>query len=204
MHGAADAYESGESVNESVKKTEYDLINFTGKIHLITTDSELSGIAGELNSAKHLGFDTETRPSFKKGDFFDVSLLQLSTDHNAYLIRLAKVTQFQVLKTIFENKEIVKVGVAIRDDIKHLQKRFSFSPLNFVELQEVAKLKGLKNFGLKGMTEEVLQARLSKKAKITNWDAHTLTEQQILYAATDAWIGLQIFQKINQADEKCP
>ena len=186
-------------MSETDKKPEYDLIRFTGKIHLITTDAELAGIAGELNSAKHLGFDTETRPSFKKGDFFDVSLLQLSTDHNAYLIRLAKVTQFQMLKSIFENKEIIKVGVAIRDDIKQLQKRFSFSPLNFVELQDIAKLKGLKNFGLKGMTEEVLQARLSKKAKITNWDAHTLTEQQILYAATDAWIGLQLFQKINQA-----
>lgn len=183
-------------MNEIVKKPEYDLINFTGKIHLITTDTELAAIAGELSTAKHLGFDTETRPSFKKGDVFKVSLLQLSTEHSAYLIRLAKVTQFQVLKTVFENKEIVKVGVAIRDDIKQLQKIFSFSPLNFIELQDIAKLKGLKNFGLKGMTEEVLQARLSKKAKITNWDAFELTDQQILYAATDAWIGLQLYQKM--------
>ena len=185
-------------MNEIVKKTEYNLINFTGKIHLITTDAELASKADELSTAKHLGFDTETRPSFKKGDFFNVSLLQLSTDHNAYLIRLAKMTQFQVLKNIFENKEVVKVGVAIRDDIKQLQKLFSFSPLNFVELQDIAKLKGLKNFGLKGMTEEVLQSRLSKKAKITNWDAFELTDQQILYAATDAWIGLQLFQKITE------
>lgn len=183
-------------MNEIIKKTEYDLINFTGKIHLITSDAELAGIANELSTAKHLGFDTETRPSFKKGDIFKVSLLQLSTENNAYLIRLGKVTQFQLLKAIFENKEIVKVGVAIRDDIKQLQKLFSFSPDNFIELQEIAKLKGLKNFGLKGMTEEVLQARLSKKAKITNWDAHELTNQQILYAATDAWIGLQLFQKL--------
>lgn len=188
------------SVNEMVKKAEYNLINFTGKIHLITSNAELAAIAGELGAAKHLGFDTETRPSFKKGDFFNVSLLQLSTEHNAYLIRLGKVTQFQVLKTVFENNDIVKVGVAIRDDLKQLQKLFSFSPLNFVELQEIAKLKGLKNFGLKGMTEEVLQARLSKKAKITNWDALELSDQQILYAATDAWIGLQLFQKISKME----
>ena len=84
-------------MNEIVKKTEYNLINFTGKIHLITTDAELASKADELSTAKHLGFDTETRPSFKKGDFFNVSLVQLSTDHNAYLIRLAKMTQFQVL-----------------------------------------------------------------------------------------------------------
>lgn len=183
-------------MNEIVKKIEYNLINFTGKIHLITTDTELAAVAAELNTAKRLGFDTETRPSFKKGDFFKVSLLQLSTEDNAYLIRLGKVTQFQVLKTVFENQEVVKVGVAIRDDIKQLQRIFPFSPLNFIELQDLAKLKGLKNFGLKGMTEEVLQARLSKKAKITNWDAIELTDQQILYAATDAWIGLQIYQKM--------
>ena len=188
-------------MNDVAKKTEFNLINFTGKIHLITSDSELAGIAEELSSAKHLGFDTETRPSFKKGEFYNVALLQLATEHSAYLIRLRTVTQFQILKGIFETPEIAKVGVAIRDDIKQLQKLFGFSPLNFIELQDVAKSKGLKNFGLKGMTEEVLQARLSKKAKITNWDAPTLTEQQILYAATDAWIGLQIFQKLNMLNQ---
>lgn len=188
-------------MNDVAKKTEFNLINFTGKIHLITSDSELAGIAEELSSAKHLGFDTETRPSFKKGEFYNVALLQLATEHSAYLIRLRTVTQFQILKGIFETPEIAKVGVAIRDDIKQLQKLFGFSPLNFIELQDVAKSKGLKNFGLKGMTEEVLQARLSKKAKITNWDAPTLTEQQILYAATDAWIGLHIFQKLNMLNQ---
>lgn len=184
-------------MNDTIKNTEYEFINFRGKIHLITSDEELSGIAVELNSAKELGFDTETRPSFKKGDFFKVALLQLSTEHNAYLIRLHAVTQFQILKNVFENNQIIKVGVAIRDDIKQLQKLFEFSPLNFIELQEIAKIKGLKNFGLKSMTEEVLQAKLSKKAKISNWEAHSLTDQQILYAATDAWIGLELFRKIN-------
>ena len=177
--------------------TKYEFINFKGKIHLITGDEELACISGELNSAKELGFDTETRPSFKKGDFFKVALLQLATTNNAYLIRLHNLTQFQILKSIFENTQIIKVGVAIRDDIKQLNKIFQFSPQNFIELQTLAKSQGLKNFGLKGMTEEVLQAKLSKKAKISNWDAHALTEQQIMYAATDAWVGLELFRKIN-------
>lgn len=185
-------------MNDDLKKTEYEFIKFSGKIHLINTDIELAGIADELSSAKELGFDTETRPSFKKGDFFKVALLQLSTENNAYLIRLRAVTQFHILKNIFENTEILKVGVAIRDDIKQLQKLFEFSPLNFVELQDIAKNKGLKNFGLKGMAEEILQAKLSKKAKISNWEAHSLTDQQIIYAATDAWIGLELFRKINK------
>lgn len=183
-------------MTDSVIKSEYASINFKGKIHLINSDEELTGIAGELSSVQELGFDTETRPSFKKGDYFKVALLQLSTENNAYLIRLHTVTRFQILKDVFENNQIIKVGVAIRDDIKQLQKLFAFTPLNFIELQDLAKNKGLKNFGLKGMTEEVLQAKLSKKAKITNWEAPALTAQQIMYAATDAWIGLELYRKI--------
>ena len=113
-----------------------------------------------------------------------------------YLIRLQAITQFQIIKNIFENSHVIKVGVAIRDDLKQLQKLFKFVPQNFIELQDMAKIKGLKNFGLKGMTEEILQANLSKKAKITNWDAPSLTDQQIMYAATDAWIGLQLYRKM--------
>jgi ribonuclease D len=172
------------------------MIQFSGTIHLIDTDKALAGLADEMRAVKEFGFDTEARPAFKKGEVYQVALLQLSTDKNAYLVRLNKVNQFQVLKAIFENEEVLKVGVAIRDDIKQLQKRFGFEPRNFVELQDVAKKKGLENFGLKGMTEEVLQARLSKAAKITNWEAFELTDAQVKYAATDAWVGLELYNKL--------
>ena len=180
-----------------LKPPEYDLINFKGKIHLITRDEQLEQLADELNSARALGFDTETRPSFKKGEFYNTALIQLATENTAYVIRLHGLTKFEIIKNIFENPQILKVGVAIRDDIKQLQKTFKFAPAHFVELQDLAKVKGLKNFGLKGMTEEVLQAKLSKAAKTTNWEAQVLTDRQILYAATDAWIGLELFKKIN-------
>ncbi len=173
-------------------------ISFPGKIHLIRNDGEL--LAMNIGTPKELGFDTETRPSFKKGDVFKVALLQLSTETDAYLVRLHYVTQFQVLKSIFENKDIVKVGVAIRDDLRLLQKTFSFIPQNFVELQDLAKVKGLKNFGLKGMTEEVLQASLSKRAKTTNWETHELSDKQKVYAATDAWVGLSIYRNLMEVD----
>jgi ribonuclease D len=169
-------------------------ISFPGKIHLIHNDQEL--LAMNLGQPKVLGFDTETRPSFSKGEVYKVALLQLSTDTDAYLIRLQHVTQFPVLKKILENKEIVKVGVAIHDDLKLLQKTFGFMPQGFVELQKLAKEKGLKNFGLKGMTEEVLQASLSKRSKLTNWEASQLSDEQLIYAATDAWIGLTIYRKL--------
>lgn len=166
-------------------------ITFPGKIHLIRNDQDL--LAMRIGEPKILGFDTETRPSFRKGEVYKAALLQLATETDAYLIRLQHVTQFQVLKNILENKEIVKVGVAIRDDLKLLQKTFVFSPQGFVELQQLSKEKGLQNTGLKGMTEEVLQASLSKGAKVTNWEAHELSDKQLLYAATDAWIGLTIY-----------
>lgn len=175
---------------------DFKLISFPGKIHLITSDEQLVQITDSLLAASQLGFDTETRPSFKKGEIYNVALLQLSTETDAYLIRLHHVTKLQSIKQVFESPNILKVGVAIRDDIKTLQKLFEFRPQNFIELQDLAKEKGMKNFGLKGMTEEILQARLSKRAKTSNWQASELKPEQILYAATDAWIGLELYKKM--------
>ena len=171
-------------------------ISFPGKIHLITNDQELSAAAEMLITASELGFDTETRPSFKKGEVYKVALLQLATDADAFLIRLHGISNFKVLKTIFENKAVLKVGQAIGDDIKLLRKTFEFEPHNFIELQDIAKAQNLKNFGLKGMTAEVLNAALSKGPKTSNWEARVLTRQQELYAATDAWIGLKLYRKL--------
>lgn len=174
----------------------YEFLNFSGTIHLITNDQQLESIVHHLLAAKELGFDTETRPSFKKGEVYNVAMLQLSTETDAFIFRFGQITQFHILKSIFENQDIVKVGVAIRDDLKQLQKRFQFVPKNFIELQTIAKTKGLKNMGLKGMTEEVLNATISKGPKTTNWELPVLTERQIKYAATDAWIGLTLYQKL--------
>jgi len=171
-------------------------ISFPGKIHLINTDQELAAVVDALNSAVEFGFDTETRPSFRKGEFYKTALLQLATETDAYLIRLHGITRFQAIQSIFENKQILKVGAAIRDDLNQLQKTFKFTHQNFIELQSIAKTHGLKNMGLKGMTEEVLQAKLTKGPKMTNWEARVLTDQQLMYAATDAWIGLHLYQTL--------
>lgn len=181
---------------EPQKKIVYRRISFPGKIHLISSNQELAIAIPKLSQAKILGFDTETRASFKVGEVYKVALLQLATETDAYLIRLHGIKQFESIQSIFENLQVLKVGVALRDDLKALQKLFKFVPENFVELQTVAKEKGLKNMGLRGMTEEVMQATLSKKAKISNWEIKTLSPEQIMYAATDAWIGLKLYQKI--------
>lgn len=184
------------SMDNSEVKPTYEFLNFSGQIHVITNDHELSQVIQSLTAAKELGFDTETRPSFKKGEVYQVAMLQLATETEAFIFRFGKISNFQVIIDIFENPAVVKVGVAIRDDLKQLQKRFQFVPQNFIELQNVAKVKGLKNMGLKGMTEEVLNATISKGPKTTNWELPVLTERQIKYAATDAWIGLTLFQKL--------
>jgi ribonuclease D len=169
---------------------------FEGVIHLINSNDDLNNIISLLRDAKILGFDTETKPSFSKGEYYKVSLLQLSTSTDAFLFRLHFIDQFSSLKEIFENEDVIKVGLAIRDDIKALQKMFSFGPKSFIELQEIAKTEGLKNFGLKGMSEEVLNLTLSKRAKLTNWEAKSLSQEQQNYAATDAWIGLKLYEKL--------
>lgn len=174
----------------------HNFLSFPGKIHLINSDQDLQAVSSILASTKEFGFDTETRPSFKKGEVHQVALLQLATESDAFIMRLHRVADLEIVRTIFQNPDVLKVGVAIRDDLKQLQKRLSFTPKNFIELQDVAKTKGLQNFGLKGMTEEVLNRTITKGPKTTNWEASDLTERQILYAATDAWIGLKIYKTI--------
>jgi ribonuclease D len=166
---------------------------FPGEIVLITRDEEIAPALDLLKGESLIGFDTETKPSFKKGEVYTVSLLQLATPDYALLFRLHTLSDFSLIAKFFEDENIKKIGVAIRDDIKGLQKVFPFTPKGFVELSDMAKEQGLKNFGLKGLTEEVLALTLSKRAKLSNWESSSLKNDQKLYAATDAWIGREIF-----------
>ncbi len=170
---------------------------FEGDIITIKKDEDIQLSLEKLKAKPIIGFDTETKPSFKKGEFYHVSLLQLASEDCALLFRLHYLKDFSLLKAFFEDESIVKAGVAIRDDIKGLQKLFDFTPKNFVELSDLAKEKKLKNFGLKGMTEEVLNLTLSKRAKLSNWEASELKLDQIHYAATDAWIGRELYLALN-------
>lgn len=178
----------------SIKPQNQKSLRFAGDIRLVTKDIELSTI--NFESITTFGFDTETRPAFRKGESFQTALLQLATDSTAYLIRLHHIRNFVPICNVLENPDILKVGAAIAHDLKQLQKIFPFQPRGFVDIQDIAKKRGLKNLGLKKMTEEVFNANLSKAAKMTNWERETLTEEQLLYAATDAWIGLKLYQEL--------
>lgn len=186
---------------ESIDKdelAELPLIQFEGNITLVESKEEYMASIDYLSRQKILGFDTETKPAFKKGVVNEVALLQLSTNDKAFLFRLNKIGLPNGLKGILENPAIQKIGVAIRDDIKGLQKLNHFKPGGFVELQELVKGYGIQDFSLKKLSAIVLGYRISKSQRITNWEAPELTEAQQIYAATDAWISHRIFESLNQ------
>lgn len=171
----------------------YVKAQFPGEIIMINDDAEIASALELIKGESLIGFDTETKPAFKKGEVYQVSLLQLATPDYALLFRLHTLSDFSLIAKFFEDESVFKIGVAIRDDIKGLQKLFPFTAKGFVELADLAKTYNLKNFGLKGLTEEVLELTLSKRAKLSNWESKVLKNDQKLYAATDAWIGREIY-----------
>jgi len=152
-----------------------------------------------LENQSLLGFDTETKPSFRKGQFNQVSLLQLSTSSRAFLFRLQHIGFPPALQSLLEKENVIKVGAAVQDDLKALGKLTnSFSPQSFFDLNEELKKIGFQNVGVRNLCGMVLKIRISKAEQVSNWEANVLTEKQCRYAATDAWACLEIFQVLKE------
>lgn len=173
---------------------------FAGRIMLIDSMENYHTAVSELRQCTLLGFDTETRPSFKKGKKYNVSLLQLADDHRAWLFRLNRIGLQKELAEILSDSAIVKVGVAIRDDIKALRDLHSFEPGGFIDLQTIVGNHGIKQLGLKKISAIVLGFSISKSQQVSNWDAPALTWPQQMYAATDAWVCRRIYLRLNGHD----
>jgi ribonuclease D len=172
------------------------LRTFTGKTNVISNPDQLSKIVKEIELHRVVGFDTETRPSFKKGQIFQVSLLQLAIPGKVFLIRLNHTGVTDELAGLFSNPKIIKAGVGIRDDLKALQKLKMFEPVNCYDLSTLAKEAGLQVESVKKLTALLLGFRISKSAQTSNWEIATFTQKQIEYAATDAWVCLELFHKL--------
>ncbi|MBM3178591.1 MAG: 3'-5' exonuclease domain-containing protein 2 [Bacteroidetes bacterium] len=175
---------------------------FEGRSHVVANEEDLLKALRKIRDEKILGFDTETRPTFKKGQFHRVALLQLSTHREAWLIRLHDTGLPEELLDILEDETISKCGVAIRDDLKALQKIKMFEPAGFIELATLAKQKGLEVEGLRKLAAILLGIRISKSAQTSNWEVKNLSEKQIQYAATDAWVCLEIFHRLSRKKDK--
>lgn len=174
------------------------LMQYEGKIVLVEDEKTAKKAVKELSREKILGFDTETRPSFRKGAGYMVSLVQLCGRKCAYLFRLDYCGGVPVLFPLFENPNILKVGVAVKDDVHHLKIRAPFDDAGFVDASKYTRAARIENTGLRALTAHFLGGRISKAAQVSNWAAKELSPQQIVYAATDAWTSRELFLKLQK------
>jgi ribonuclease D len=172
--------------------------HYEGEICLIDSEDKFHYAVESLKQEKIIGFDTETKPSFKKGkgNRNHVALLQLAGTNCVFLFRLNKIGLPESLASILSDKDIIKVGVAIREDIRILQKLTPFKPENFIELQDFVKEFKIENFSLKKLAALVLNIRISKSQRLSDWEADELANAQMIYGATDAWACREIFLKL--------
>lgn len=180
--------------NEEIN--ELPLGAFEGKIVIIDHADQLEEAFAEINKHSIVGFDTETKPVFVSGHYNKVSLVQIALPEKVFLIRLNATDMAPQLIHFFESALILKAGVALRDDIKSLQKLKHFKPDGFFELADLAKKTGLQVESVKKLTALLLGFRISKSAQTSNWEAVVFNEKQISYAATDAWVCLHIYNKL--------
>lgn len=171
---------------------------FQGKIHLISEVGEVQEAVDRLRKSKVLGFDTETKPAFKKGQYFPTALVQFATEHEAFLFRINLLGPDFRLYEIFEDPEILKIGVALRDDLIDLNRIRRFKPHGFVDLNELVKELEFENMGARNLTAMVLGKRINKAQQTSNWENDELTQAQISYAATDAWVCREIYHVLKQ------
>ncbi len=188
-------YASTISNEELVGKA---LIDFDGTISVIdSVGKELDSAIEYLKKEKVLGFDTETKPCFiSKAPRNKMAILQLSGADKAFIFRLQQIGLPEPLKAILENPKIVKVGVAVRDDITGLEKYKKFSPSGFKDLQEIAQTFGIEEKSVKKLSAIILGKRVSKSQQLSNWESSKLSEAQLKYAAIDAWVCREMYLKL--------
>lgn len=174
----------------------FELSWFRGEIVLVEDMETFNDTFPRLKGSSVLGFDTETRPSFKKGKKNKVSLIQLANEELACLVRINKIGIPPQLAAILADERVIKAGVAVHDDIRFLKSVRGFEPSGFVDLQKFVRDYGIQVSGLKKLAAIILGFRISKRQQVTDWEAEQLSEAQIVYAATDAWVCHQIYKKL--------
>lgn len=170
-------------------------VTFPGRIHIINAVSQVKSAVTALRTSPIVGFDTETRPCFHRGERHNVALLQLSTDSDAFLFRLNKTGIPMPLKQYLEDKECIKVGLSTTDDFHQLIHICpDLRPGGFIELQQMVKEYLISDMSLQKIYAILFQQKISKNQQLTNWEAPELTEAQQQYASTDAWACLRIHE----------
>lgn len=180
--------------NEDIQRL--PLKSFEGEINVVDTYEECNKALRLLKKESIIGFDTETKPTFLKGEYNPTAIIQLSTEDQAFLFRLQKIPNLTPLFRLLEDPSIKKLGISITDDLKDLKKVHPFTPQGFIDLNDTAKEIGIQHIGVRKLAALCLEYRISKGQQTSNWENEKLTEAQKRYAATDAWICLAIHSRL--------
>lgn len=186
---------------QEIEKLEY--ASFPGKIYVIdSVGAEFNRAIAYLRSQKVIGFDTETRPTFTPSQpRYGVALLQLSGPDKAFLFRVNSIGMHRRLCNLLASDKILKVGAAIHDDIRGLQRLHDFRPSGFVDLQKIVWEWGIRDKSVKKMSAIILGIRISKTQQLSNWEAEKLSDSQCLYAATDAWVCREMYLRLVRTEK---
>lgn len=177
-------------------------IEFRGEIRIVENERDIAAACKYLAEQPVIGFDTETRPSFRPGVTFRVSLLQLSSPEVCYLFRLNRIPLDKAILQLFENKRLLKVGADVAGDLRSLRQIRHFRDAGFIDLQAIAPEWGIAEKSLRKLSAIVLGQRVSKAQRLSNWEAATLTDKQQIYAATDAWVCTRIYDRLLHTPKK--
>lgn len=172
--------------------------SFKGEITLVETPEQANMAVDYLERHSFVGFDTETKPSFKKGKPNKVALMQLATDERCFLFRLNKLGICDAVVRFLENRNITKIGLSIHDDFNVMHRSSEVNPQSFVELQDYVKNFHIADISLQKVYAIIFGEKISKSQRLTNWEAEELTQPQQAYAATDAWACLRIYRHLSQ------
>ena len=175
---------------------ELPTVTFPGKTVVVMSESEAEKAVDFLLSNDILGVDTETRPSFKKGESHMVSLLQVSTSNICFLFRLNHIGITPAILRLLENTTVPMVGLSLHDDMLSLHKRVGFTPGNFIDLQDLVCELGIEDLSLQKLYANLFHQKISKRQRLTNWDSDVLNDKQKAYAALDAWACINLYKEI--------
>lgn len=172
------------------------LVAFGGKIIVVMTPGETDKAVNFLLTQDILGIDTETRPSFKKGESHRVALLQVATRDVCFLFRLNMTGITPAIKHLLENETVPMVGLSLHDDLHMLHQREDFKKGWFIDLQDLVGELGIQDLSLQKLYANFFKEKISKRQQLSNWEADVLSDKQKRYAATDAWACIRLFEEI--------
>ena len=175
---------------------------FDGRIVVVQSEEEANRAARALRTAAMIGIDTETRPAFKRGEMHKVALLQIATEEICFLFRLNQMGLPAALVELLSDKNVLKLGLSLHDDFMMLRRRnCQLQPAGFIDLQDYVKEMGIGDLSLQKLYANVFGKRISKSARLSNWEADVLTDAQKVYAATDAVTCIHLYKELKTLKE---